>query len=339
MRLMHSFSPTHRVISPQVACFFFRHTSLHNHPPIETILILLFSYLAYALPEILELSGIMSLFFAGIVLAHYNWYNLSEEARATTRHGVEAASFACETAVYVYLGLNFAFSFGKVTDSLKWDVRFLGVTIALCFVSRAFGTFPLSWLYNQFHRGRRRIPLRTQTVIWFSGLRGSVAFALALNVPGENTPVFVTTTLAVVLFTTIFCGGFTERLVTSLGLKEERVEIVEPMMGGQLTEQFKSDGEIMAWSDHSTSLLARWKRFETTYMKEWFGGKQNDRVYRSLAEAEQASGGGDDDSYNPQLITQDGIHINSMPSMALSPIEESGLATPFMQGEEYDRSP
>lgn len=63
----------------QAACFFFRHTHLHSHPPIETILVLLFSYLAYALPEILELSGIMSLFFTGIVLAHYNWCVVGKE--------------------------------------------------------------------------------------------------------------------------------------------------------------------------------------------------------------------------------------------------------------------
>lgn len=262
-------------------------------------------------------------------------YNLSEEARATTRHGVEAASFACETAVYVYLGLNFSFSFGHLTPTLEWDVRFLLVTIGLCFVSRAVGTFPLSWVYNQFHRRdrRHRIPLRMQVVIWFSGLRGSVAFALALNVPGANTPVFVTTTLATVLFTTIFCGGLTERLVTGLRLKEVHHEVVESMMGDQLTEQLKSDGEMMAWSDHSRSLLARWKRFETQYMKEWFGGKHHDRVYRTTAEVEEASGGLSDDSFaaqQSQMITAEGIHINSMPRAAMSPIDESGLATPFM---------
>ena len=41
-----------------------------------------FRYGAYALNEALELSGIMALFFCGIVLAHYNSYNLSDSSRA-----------------------------------------------------------------------------------------------------------------------------------------------------------------------------------------------------------------------------------------------------------------
>jgi len=262
-----------------VASFCFRHASLHLHPPIEAILVLLFSYIAYSVPEIIGLSGIMSLFFCGIMLAHYNWYNLSEEARATTRHGIEALSFLTETSVYLYLGLNFAFSFERVTDSLEWNGRFLAVTIALCFVSRAVGVFGLSAIYNWTGMGRKPLPFRMQIVLWFSGLRGSVAFALALNVPGDNTPVFVTTTLATVLFTTLFCGGLTETLVSRLGLKEVQLPPQEePMLGMDLLAHLGGDGELMRWEDESRSLLARWKRFDKDWMKHYFGGKQTDRV-------------------------------------------------------------
>ena len=51
-------------------------------------------------------------------------------------------------------------------------------------------------------------------VMWFSGLRGAIAYALSLHLEfDENTrKVIVTTTLVVVLFTTIFLGkqGFTQ---------------------------------------------------------------------------------------------------------------------------------
>jgi sodium/hydrogen exchanger-like protein 6/7 len=49
-----------------VASFVFRHSSLHLHPPIEAILVFLFSYVSYSVPELLGLSGIMSLFFCGM---------------------------------------------------------------------------------------------------------------------------------------------------------------------------------------------------------------------------------------------------------------------------------
>lgn len=58
-----------------------------------------------------------------------------------------------------------------------------------------------------------------QVVMWFAGLRGAIAFALALIFPIAHRPVVVTTTLAVVLVTTFVCGGLTEPLVSYLGMK------------------------------------------------------------------------------------------------------------------------
>lgn len=149
-------------------------------------------------------------------------YNLSEAARATTRHGSEAVSFACETAVYLYLGLNFAFSFNHLTDSLEWNINFLLVTLFLCLASRGVAVLLLSALFNLFVHPRRRLSFRLQLMVWWSGLRGSVAFALALNAPGKNTPMFLTTTLAIVMITTIVGGGMTERVDTHTHKKRQQ---------------------------------------------------------------------------------------------------------------------
>jgi sodium/hydrogen exchanger 8 len=50
-----------------------------------------------------------------------------------------------------------------------------------------------------------------QFVMWFSGMRGAIAFALSLNLPieKETRHVIVTSTLILVLFTTLFLGGST----------------------------------------------------------------------------------------------------------------------------------
>ena len=44
-------------------------------------------------------------------------------------------------------------------------------------------------------------------VIWFAGLRGAIAFALSQNMPGPHKDVYETTTLIIVIFTTVVCGG------------------------------------------------------------------------------------------------------------------------------------
>ena len=59
------------------ASWLFKHTDLRRYPNLETSLLLCFCYLCYAIAEAIELSGIMALFFHGIVLSLYNAYNLS----------------------------------------------------------------------------------------------------------------------------------------------------------------------------------------------------------------------------------------------------------------------
>ena len=43
----------------------------------ETLLIFCFGYIAYATGELVHMSGIIALLTAGVVMAHYGWYNLS----------------------------------------------------------------------------------------------------------------------------------------------------------------------------------------------------------------------------------------------------------------------
>lgn len=72
-----------------LACsFLFKHTRIRDYPKFEISLLFLSSYGSYAFAEAVELSGIMSIFFTGVVLATYNTYNLSPTSQVLPTEGV-----------------------------------------------------------------------------------------------------------------------------------------------------------------------------------------------------------------------------------------------------------
>lgn len=53
---------------------------IHTFP--VTIFVLLCGYSL----QLLDLSGILTVFFCGIVMSHYTWHNVTESSRVTTKY-------------------------------------------------------------------------------------------------------------------------------------------------------------------------------------------------------------------------------------------------------------
>ena len=121
-----------------ICSYLFRHTRIRDYPKYEISLLFLFAYGAYALAESIELSGIMALFFCGIVLAHYNSYNLSKTSQTTAEEIFAALSTVAESFVFMYMGMGFLRALQDVCRAASFLRRVAGVTVA-----RAGGTTPL----------------------------------------------------------------------------------------------------------------------------------------------------------------------------------------------------
>jgi NhaP-type Na+/H+ or K+/H+ antiporter len=135
-----------------IACslVFRRATNLKNLPHMEISLLLLFAYASYFGAELCGLSGIMSLFFCSIALAHYNFYNLSEGTQHTTHLYFKSMAQICDTFVFAYLGITIGVSIDPQSGYLlTWSPPLIFITLALCLVGRAANVFPLSWLINR----------------------------------------------------------------------------------------------------------------------------------------------------------------------------------------------
>ncbi|KAJ8534424.1 hypothetical protein K7X08_016152 [Anisodus acutangulus] len=182
----------------------------------EISLMLLMAYLPYMLAELFSLSGILTVFFAGILMSHYAWHNVTDSSRISTRHAFEAMSFIAETFIFLYVGMDaLDIEKWKMSKQSVWtSMGIYGTVLLLISVGRAAFVFPLSAFSNFMNRRATRAPSITfkhQIVIWWAGLmRGAVSIALAFKqftssgVTVDSVhAVMVTTTVIVVLFSTL----------------------------------------------------------------------------------------------------------------------------------------
>jgi sodium/hydrogen exchanger 8 len=260
--------------------FLYRHTSLSDFPRLETSLLFCFCYLCYSVGEAIGLSGIMALFFQGMVLAHYNTHNLSRASALASEQIFATLATIAETAVFLYMGMS------VFTEGFRhFDIITSLLALLLCILGRFLNIFPLSFLSNLCRSESNRISLRMQCVLWFAGLRGAIAFALAMNMPGPHRESYATTTLFICIFTTVVCGGLTEHVLTEFGMKQDGRERFTPNEDdqGALTVSsprselsgMRPDFEIS--SRRSSSRVYKGakrllKQIDDDFLKVYFGG-------------------------------------------------------------------
>mmetsp|Transcript_15735 Transcript_15735/g.34794 ORF Transcript_15735/g.34794 Transcript_15735/m.34794 type:complete len:614 (+) Transcript_15735:141-1982(+) len=200
------------ILTGLLCSYLCKHTQMRLYPEYEISMLFLFAYGSYSFSEALGLSGIMSLFFCGIVLSHYNSHNLSPTSQITAHNIFKSLAVLSEYFVFLYIGMGL-FT-GKYREI---HVPFFILCTLFCLFARLFNIIPLSWLANL---GRKvPIPTKMQVVMWFAGLRGAIAFALSQNMPSEHKDVYISTTLGIVITTTLVCGGLTEPILSKMGMR------------------------------------------------------------------------------------------------------------------------
>lgn len=255
--------------------YIYKHTSLKLFPKLETSLLFLCCYLCFATAEAVGLSGIMALFFNGIILSHYNSYNLSHDSRHSSEQIFETLATVMETMVFLYMGM------GVFTGKFNhWNWKFSAFAYLFCLIGRAANIFPLSWISNRCRRKESsKITSKMQVVLWFAGLRGAIAFALAENMPGPNRETYATGTLTICLVTTVVCGGFTEKILTRFGMKETNeiraTSSDESDTGEDLGLVMPSAKAEIEFRRVSRGIKGLWNEFDSHYLHPYFGGQSS----------------------------------------------------------------
>uniref|UniRef100_A0A8C5BFF2 Sodium/hydrogen exchanger 8 n=1 Tax=Gadus morhua TaxID=8049 RepID=A0A8C5BFF2_GADMO len=146
-----------------------------------------------------------SLEFAVMIIFAYLPYGLAE--------GIKLS----ETCVFAFLGLSI-FSFPH-----NFEFSFVIWCIFLVLLGRAVNIFPLSFLLNFFRE--TKISPKMMFIMWFSGLRGAIPYALSLHLglePLEKRQLIGTTTIIIVLFTILILGGGTMPLIRLMDIEESQ---------------------------------------------------------------------------------------------------------------------
>ncbi|KAJ1378357.1 Sodium/solute symporter superfamily [Sesbania bispinosa] len=205
----------------------------------EVALMILIAYFSYIFAELLGLSGILTVFFCGILMSHYTWHNVAENS--------------------------------KITSS-PWTVIWASaILLLLVLLGRAAFVFPLSFIGNFFRKSETdKIGLKQQFVIWWAGLmRGAVSIALAYKkftilgrtrLPGNA--MMISSTITVVILTNVVGGLVTKPLIRLL---LGRTTTLSPAAG--------SNGQQHISESNRQTIHHYWRMFDDTFMRPVFGGR------------------------------------------------------------------
>jgi len=184
---------------------------------VETTLTTVLAFGSYLIAEQLHVSGVLAVVIAGLVNGNLGPRGMSPTTRIVVLNFWEYVAFLANSAVFMLIGLQID------VDALLANGKEILWAVAGVLVSRAVVAYGLSWLSG-------RMPMAWRHALYWGGLRGGVALALALSLPsalGEGRQMLAVMAFGVVFFTLVGQGLTIGPLVRRLGLTRRVEEQVE----------------------------------------------------------------------------------------------------------------
>lgn len=202
-----------------VSALLFKKVHLQDHsrthgPHLELAVFLVFSYMPYLLAEGLHLSGTVAILFTGTTMKRYTFPNLSPEAQKFSETMISFLAYIAEAFIFIDLGTSAWHTFHASSALVV-------TALASCLLARAAHVYPIGAFLNSLpmHYPRRKFQKAELHMVWFSGLRGAIAYALSTQYPGPHRRRVMSLTMAIVLITVWAMGGATVPAVKALGIR------------------------------------------------------------------------------------------------------------------------
>jgi CPA1 family monovalent cation:H+ antiporter len=180
-----------------------------DDPLVETTLTAVLAFGAYLVAESLHVSGVLAVVAAGIVNGNAGPRGMSPTTRVVVFNFWETAAFLANSFVFLLIGLTI----NLATLFSNWLA--IGWAILAVLLARAVSIYGFS-IFG------REIPAKWKHILYWGGLRGAIALALALSLP-EQGGIFAAAreplqamAFGVVLFTLLVQGFTTDWLMKRL---------------------------------------------------------------------------------------------------------------------------
>jgi CPA1 family monovalent cation:H+ antiporter len=197
-----------------------------NDPVVEITLTAIAAYASFLIAEELHASGIIAAMAAGLLVGNFGWETaISAEGRDRVGYAWEFFAFLANSFVFILIGMNAANQPLGQLGSLA-----AVVAILLVLAGRGLSIYPIAALFS---RSRWRLPASYQHTLFWGGLRGALALALALAVPPTvaERDVIIVTAFVVVAFSILVQGLTMPALIKRFDLSRRQPE--EPVAAPQ----------------------------------------------------------------------------------------------------------
>ncbi len=180
-----------------------------NERLVETTLSLALAIGSFVLAETVDVSGILAVLVAGLVIGSLDLRQLTPTTRITLYNFWELLAFVANSVVFLIVGLQITM------DRLVAHAGEVVIAVVAVLLSRAIVVYGMTALSSRFSQP---VPVKYRHIMFWGGLRGAVSLALAIGLTGPYAADLQVMTFGVVLFTLLVQGLSIEPLLRRLRL-------------------------------------------------------------------------------------------------------------------------
>jgi CPA1 family monovalent cation:H+ antiporter len=157
------------------------------------------AYGSFLTAEHFHLSGVLATLTAGLIIGNVGHLAISSAGRRAVVELWEFAAFVANSLIFLLIGMR------VTSQSYRPVLLPAAIAIVVVTLGRALAIYPLSLV---FAKSGRKIKPTHQHILFWGGLRGALALALALGLPPDmaQRQEIITVAFAVVAFSILVQG-------------------------------------------------------------------------------------------------------------------------------------